>query len=174
MGARRRARPAHVATRSPHRARAGDDRAWVPAAVGGEVFEDYEGDGLDNHLDRPVEWVTVNLHEAGSTQIVDSVITLVDGLYLFTNLCPGDYQVEFVMPHGYSILPWSDVGTNDWIDSDVDATTGYALASGPISLSAAETNRTVDVGMPQLSMHSCREVMGIADCKFGKVSVRFW
>ncbi len=25
--------------------------------------------------------------------------------------------------------------------------------------------RTVDVGMPQLSMHSCREVMGIADCK---------
>ena len=26
--------------------------------------------------------------------------------------------------------------------------------------------RTVDAGMPQLSMHSCREVMGIVDCKF--------
>ena len=25
--------------------------------------------------------------------------------------------------------------------------------------------RTIDAGMPQLSMHSCREVMGIADCK---------
>ena len=36
---------------------------------------------------------------------------------------------------------------------------------GPI-LSANTGIRTVDVGMPQLSMHSCREVMGIADCKF--------
>ena len=25
--------------------------------------------------------------------------------------------------------------------------------------------RTIDAGMPQLSMHSCREVMGVADCK---------
>ena len=25
--------------------------------------------------------------------------------------------------------------------------------------------RTVDAGMPQLSMHSCREVMGIVDCE---------
>ena len=35
---------------------------------------------------------------------------------------------------------------------------------GPI-LSAKTGISTVDVGMPQLSMHSCREVMGIADCK---------
>lgn len=36
---------------------------------------------------------------------------------------------------------------------------------GPI-LSATTGIRTVDAGMPQLSMHSCREVMGIVDCKF--------
>lgn len=36
---------------------------------------------------------------------------------------------------------------------------------GPI-ISANTGIRTVDIGMPQLSMHSCREVMGIADCKF--------
>jgi len=35
---------------------------------------------------------------------------------------------------------------------------------GPI-ISANTGIRTVDIGMPQLSMHSCREVMGIADCK---------
>ena len=36
---------------------------------------------------------------------------------------------------------------------------------GPI-ISANTGIRAVDIGMPQLSMHSCREMMGIADCKF--------
>jgi len=36
---------------------------------------------------------------------------------------------------------------------------------GPI-ISANTGIRTVDAGMPQLSMHSCREVMGIADCEY--------
>jgi aspartyl aminopeptidase len=35
---------------------------------------------------------------------------------------------------------------------------------GP-TLSAKTGIRTVDAGMPQLSMHSCREVMGVVDCK---------
>lgn len=35
---------------------------------------------------------------------------------------------------------------------------------GPI-ISTRTGVRTVDAGMPQLSMHSCREVMGTADCK---------
>lgn len=37
---------------------------------------------------------------------------------------------------------------------------------GPI-LSASTGIRTVDTGMPQLSMHSCREVMGVVDLTNG-------
>ena len=37
---------------------------------------------------------------------------------------------------------------------------------GPI-LSSATGIRTADAGMPQLSMHSCREVMGVADLTHG-------
>lgn len=36
---------------------------------------------------------------------------------------------------------------------------------GP-TISALTGIRTVDAGMPQLSMHSCRETMGIVDCKW--------
>ena len=36
---------------------------------------------------------------------------------------------------------------------------------GPV-LSALTGIRSVDAGMPQLSMHSCREVMGVVDCKY--------
>jgi aspartyl aminopeptidase len=36
---------------------------------------------------------------------------------------------------------------------------------GPI-ISSLTGIRTVDIGMPQLSMHSCREVMGVEDCKY--------
>ena len=43
---------------------------------------------------------------------------------------------------------------------------------GP-TLSADTGIRTVDVGMPQLSMHSCREVMGIVDRKYWSCSSVF-
>ncbi len=38
---------------------------------------------------------------------------------------------------------------------------------GP-TISSKTGIRVVDAGMPQLSMHSCREVMGIADLTYGK------
>ena len=41
---------------------------------------------------------------------------------------------------------------------------GCGSTIGPV-ISAKTGIRTVDCGMPQLSMHSCREVMGIVDCK---------
>jgi aspartyl aminopeptidase len=37
---------------------------------------------------------------------------------------------------------------------------------GP-TISALTGIRTVDAGMPQLSMHSCREVMGVQDLQYG-------
>jgi aspartyl aminopeptidase len=41
---------------------------------------------------------------------------------------------------------------------------GCGTTIGP-TISAATGVRCVDVGMSQLSMHSCREVMGVVDCK---------
>jgi len=43
---------------------------------------------------------------------------------------------------------------------------GCGSTIGPV-ISAKTGIRTVDCGMPQLSMHSCREVMGIVDLTNG-------
>ena len=65
------------------------------------------------------------------------------GYYLFEDLAPGCYEVEFVAPEGYVYSP-QDQGADDGADSDADPTTGR---TGPIDLGADETDLTWDAGL---------------------------
>lgn len=58
----------------------------------------------------------------------------------------------------------SDVPVNEFVVRN-DCPCGSTI--GPM-ISAKTGIRVVDAGMPQLSMHSCREVMGIADLTHGR------
>ena len=58
----------------------------------------------------------------------------------------------------------SDVPVDEFVVRN-DCPCGSTI--GPI-MSARTGIRVVDAGMPQLSMHSCREVMGTADLTYGK------
>ena len=109
------------------------------ASLGDWVWEDLDGDGLQEPDANGIEGVTVNLLDANS-QFLATTTTDADGKYGFYNLVPGSYRVEFVKPTGFQSTP-SNAGTNDAIDSDpIEGVTGvYTLASG-------EANLTIDAG----------------------------
>jgi hypothetical protein len=85
------------------------------------------------------------------------VVTGTDGLYLFEDLAPGDYCVQFnitALPDGFCDTDGFELGTPQYtalnvggdpaIDSDADPVTGTTDA---LSLGAGEINRTLDAGV---------------------------
>ncbi len=68
-------------------------------------------------------------------------MTNASGTYTFTNLLPGDYQLDFIPPGSYGLVS-QDVGADDTIDSDPDWTGMTAITT----LIAGETDNTWDAG----------------------------
>ena len=124
----------------------------VPDPVGSIsdlVFEDLDGDGVQDPGEPGVEGVTVTLLDGNGDPIpgIDPVTTDVDGLYIFGNLPEGPYIVEFVAPAGTEITD-QDQGGDDAADSDADPTTGR---TDVINLGAGENIDTVDAGLVPLA-----------------------
>jgi len=68
--------------------------------------------------------VTVRLYDAFGI-LLDSHVTDTNGNYVFENLSPRSYRVEFVPPSGYGFTPM-DQGDDDWLDSDANPYTGLS------------------------------------------------
>ena len=116
----------------------------LPASIGDYVWHDVNMNGLQDDEEVGLPGVTVNLYKSDDTP-VGSTTTSSDGLYTFTNLSPGDYYVEFVLPNNddYSFT-LQDRGSNDAVDSDADPTTGRTVVT---TLLAGETDLTWDAGL---------------------------
>lgn len=131
-----------------------------PASLGDFVWYDLDRDGTQNDAAGPlgIEGVTVSLTDAAGDPVVDidgvlvgSTLTDDDGEYLFTNLAPGDYRVEFdysTAPDGplFSFSP-ANQGSDDAADSDAASVLGTVGTTDVVTLSAGETNLTVDAGL---------------------------
>ncbi|MCI9890176.1 carboxypeptidase regulatory-like domain-containing protein, partial [Micrococcales bacterium 31B] len=112
-----------------------------PASLGDYVWEDTNKNGQQDAGEPGVADVTVNLlDEAGN--VVSTTTTDETGKYLFENLEPGTYSVEFVAPEGREFTT-PNTG-DDATDSDADATTGK---TGTYTLAAGDENLTVDAGI---------------------------
>jgi hypothetical protein len=111
------------------------------ASIGDYVWLDTDGDGLQDAAEQAVSGVTVRLLD-GDGNVVATQETDASGKYLFDKLKPGQYQVEFVTPDGYTFT--SANGGADDLDSDADASTGR---SPVIDLKEGENIRTVDAGL---------------------------
>ncbi len=121
------------------------------ASLGSLVWEDLNGNGVQDPNEPGVEGIQVLLN-ASNGVTVSSVFTDANGTYLFSDLAPGAYYLEFILPLEYSItLP--NVQNNDTSDSDVDNSNGYGttpttqLSPGENDLSwAAGIHKCVSIG----------------------------
>ncbi len=107
------------------------------STVGNRVWEDLDGDGVQDTGELGVTNVTVRLLDA-SSNVLHTAITDVNGGYSFTNLQPATYLVQVVPPAQYIFTLRDSPATNDLFDSDMDAmglTVPFALASGVADLS---------------------------------------
>jgi choice-of-anchor A domain-containing protein len=106
-------------------------------SIGDYVWADYNGDGIQTAGEPPLEGVVVTItYPDGTTK---STTTNASGNYLFSNLGPGTYNVNFVSPVGATPSPASQ-GTDVTKDSD-------PVADNVTVVLAAGQNRTdIDAG----------------------------
>lgn len=81
----------------------------VPATLSGVVFNDFDGNGVQNGLETGVANVTLTLNgnevlPDGSTAAITPIVitTAADGTYSFTNLRPGTYTITQTQPSEYT------------------------------------------------------------------------
>lgn len=118
----------------------------VPSAeLGDTVFVDTNRDGIQDPDEAGVPDVSVTLLD-GEGNTVGAATTDAQGMYLFTDLAPGDYQVRFetaTIPEGTRVT-LTDQGSDDAADSDADTVTGLTPV---VTLVAGESNLTIDMGV---------------------------
>ena len=139
-----------------------NDMTWdvgmfKPACIGDYVWEDMNGNGIQDEGEPSVKGATVKLY--GKT-IIDSsykypvtdadalvkqdVLTDDKGHYSYCQLIPGSYKVEFITPEGMKITHKANIGDDDKVDSDPDPKTGV---TEPTFLESDENDTTWDAGM---------------------------
>ena len=122
-----------------------------PAGLGDFVFEDSNGNGIQDAGESGVEGVEVKLQNPDGYPVLDengdpiTTNTAADGSYAFTGLAPGEYKVMFVAPNGFEFTT-ANAGGDDATDSDADPSNGMTQT---VILESGDFNDTLDAGLIQ-------------------------
>ncbi|MCE5328108.1 MAG: PEP-CTERM sorting domain-containing protein [Planctomycetaceae bacterium] len=111
------------------------------ASLGDYVWFDANHNGIQDAGEMGVKDVTVRLLDSQGNMIT-SMLSGLDGKYLFSGLTPGQYQVKFDLPESY-VFTLQGIG-NEQQDSDADPLTGL---TGLITLISGQNDLTWDAGM---------------------------
>ncbi len=125
------------------------------AAIGDFVWFDENIDGIQDAGEWGVPDVQVNLYDC-LNNLLATTFTDANGYYLFADLIPGDYNVEFIPPEGYTFT-LQDQGGDDAVDSDADPVTGMAACT---NLEPGETDLTWDAGLYMIPQDGCTLTIG--------------
>ncbi|HXH28690.1 MAG TPA: FG-GAP-like repeat-containing protein, partial [Candidatus Polarisedimenticolia bacterium] len=110
--------------RSPRLDRIDIASEYSPPRIGDRVWEDLDGDGIQDAGEPGLVAALVYLYD-DSGSLVDFTFTGSNGLYSFSRPWSDDrYSLRFIPPPGYTISP-RDQGSDDALDSDADPATGY-------------------------------------------------
>jgi len=116
------------------------------ASLGNLVWEDMNGDGIQNLGEPGLAKVIVKLFDEEHT-LLDIKMTNQKGYFQFKNLEEGNYQVEFERPNGYDFT-FCSLNTTGNSDSDVAYNKKMDVSTTEIiHLSKGEKNLSVDAGL---------------------------
>lgn len=122
-----------------------------PVSVGNFVWQDSNGNGIQDGGEPGLAGVTVTLYNAaGTTQVttdmngaaIAPILTTSSGAYSFTNLPPGQYTVRFVAPAGFIPTTVNAAGSTTANDSNGLTAQSSVLTSG-------NSDNTLDSGFVQ-------------------------
>ncbi|MDA3926728.1 MAG: GEVED domain-containing protein [Kiritimatiellae bacterium] len=106
-----------------------EDYQFVRGLAGNYVWEDLNGDGIQDDGEPGVSNVVINLYESDGTTPIAFTTTAADGSYLFNGLQPTNYVIKVVPPVGTEFeFTTANVGTNPAVDSDADAVGEVAVS----------------------------------------------
>jgi len=116
------------------------------AELGDRVWLDSNKNGVQDAGEAGVAGVKVILLDAAGNAVGSPLVTDANGNYLFTNLKPGTYSVQFdktSLPAGYTFTTPAQ-GGDSTRDSDADAIDGR---TAQVSLSSGDSVRDLDAGI---------------------------
>ncbi|MFO1491696.1 MAG: SdrD B-like domain-containing protein, partial [Kiritimatiellia bacterium] len=121
---------------------------YTPVRVGDLVWNDLDGDGVQDSGEPGVTNVVVTLVNNTTSAVVSNLTTGVNGEYLFTDLPPGDYFVTFELPPGYLYTVPDSTNATDSTDSDAGVYQTGGVASTPPTgfLFSGQEDITLDAG----------------------------
>ena len=124
--------------------------------IGDYVWNDTNNDGIQDAGEPGMNGVKIYLLD-GIGNIIDSTFTNSNGGYAFTGLAAGDYQVQFVLPAGFTASPQT-TGTADGSDGDMTGLTPV------ITLFAGENNANIDMGLNGACV--CNDIVAVDTMTF--------
>jgi hypothetical protein len=119
----------------------------LPLSLGDFVWNDIDQDGIQDAGEAGVQGINVDLYQRECTgQALASDTTDANGNYLFEDLNPGIYCLQFSnIPAGWSITAQNQ-GADDTVDSDADPTTGQITN---INLQATDLDEDMGIYAPE-------------------------
>jgi hypothetical protein len=113
----------------------------TPINVGNFVWNDVDGDGVQDANEPGMSGVVVQLWNDARNMVLDSATTNANGNYTLQAPGPGNYRVRVVLPLASDGFSPKDAGANDQTDSDINPagsalgfTDVFNLASNVISI----------------------------------------